>query len=137
MGNKHLQEMGAGVIASQICALLGLVTLVIYGIYGLVYDYFDLVVFLTFTLGIVCAQGYVLVERSQFLNLVSVGCYAFGVGLFFLNSYPVWADRLNNITMYGSRGTLFPVILIIVLAFICILVEIVSCFLTKRKVASK
>ena len=60
-------------------------------------------------------------------------CVSFGVGLFFLNSYPVWADRLNNITMYGSRGTLFPVISIMILCFVTVIIEIVSCFTRKER----
>ncbi len=54
------------------------------------------------------------------------------MGLFFLNSYPVWADRLNNISMYGSRGTLVPVIALLVLMVAAIVAGIVSCFTQKE-----
>lgn len=124
---------------SQICALGSLLTLIVYAIYGAVYLYFDLVVFLALALGVVCAQGYVLCKArwGGLLNLVCVVCLSFGVGLFFLNSYPVWADRLNNISMYGSRGTLLPVVAIILLVFACVLIEIVSCFTANGKDVSK
>ena len=120
---------------SQICALLSLLTLVVYAIYGVVCLYFDLVVCLTLALGVVCAQGYVLCKGKWggLLNLLSVACLSFGVGLFFLNSYPVWADWYGGFTMYGSRGGLFPVVAIMVLVFVCALVEIVSCFTSKGK----
>lgn len=121
--------------ASLLSAAVNLVTLVVFCIYGAVYDYFDTVVFLTLALGVVCAVLYALMDNkvAEVLNLVAVLCVSFGVGLFFLNSYPVWADRLNNITMYGSRGTLFPVISIMILCFVTVIIEIVSCFTRKER----
>ena len=103
-------------------------------VYGMVYDYFDTVVFLTLALGMVGMAAYALVDRawSELLNLAAVACITFGMGLFFLNSYPVWADRLNNISMYGSRGTLLPVITLLVLMVAAIVVGIVSCFTQKE-----
>ena len=121
---------------SLLSAALNLVTLVIFCIYGAVYDYFDTVVFLALALGVVCAVLYALMDNkvAEVLNLAAVLCVSFGVGLFFLNSYPVWADRLNNITMYGSRGTLFPVVSIMILCFVTVIIEIVSCFTRKERV---
>lgn len=121
---------------SLLSAALNLVTLVIFCIYGAVYDYFDTVVFLALALGVVCAVLYALMDNkvAEVLNLAAVLCVSFGVGLFFLNSYPVWADRLNNITMYGSRGTLFPVISIMILCFVTVIIEIVSCFTRKERI---
>lgn len=120
---------------SLLSAALNLVTLVIFCIYGAVYDYFDTVVFAALALGVVCAVLYALMDNkvAEVLNLAAVLCVSFGVGLFFLNSYPVWADRLNNITMYGSRGTLFPVISIMILCFVTVIIEIVSCFTRKER----
>ena len=119
---------------SLLSAALNLVTLVIFCICGAVYDYFDTVVFLALALGVVCAVLYALMDNkvAEVLNLAAVLCVSFGVGLFFLNSYPVWADRLNNITMYGSRGTLFPVVSIMILCFVTVIIEIVSCFTRKE-----
>lgn len=134
-----LKNAAAGQKLSQLSALISLFTLIVYTIYGIVYIYFDWVVFLALALGAACAEGYVLLNSraSRCLNLASVACLSYGVGLFFLNSYPVWADRLNNISMYGSRGTLFPVISIILLVFASAIVEIVSCFHTDGKDVSK
>ena len=121
---------------SLLSAAVNLVTLVIFCIYGAVYDYFDTVVFLALALGVVCAVLYALMDNkvAEVLNLAAVLCVSFGVGLFFLNSYPVWADRLNNITMYGSRGTLFPVVSIMILCFVTVIIEIVSCFTRKERI---
>ena len=139
MKANSFRALGLSSKLSQLCALLSLVTLVIYCIYGAMYDYFDLVVFLALALGVACAQSYVLYRGfgRGCLNLISVVCLSFGVGLFFLNSYPVWADRLNNIQMYGSRGTLVPVVAMMVLVFLCAIVEIISCFTLDGKDVGK
>lgn len=115
-------------------AVLNLVTLIAFCLYGIIYDYFDTVVFLTFLLGVVCAAGYTMLKQkiAESLNLLAVICVTFGLGLFFLNSYPVWADRLNNITMYASRGTLFPVISIMLLCIATVILYIISCFTQKE-----
>lgn len=120
--------------SSLVGVVLSAAALIGFTVYGMVYDYFDTVVFLTLALGMVGMAAYALVDRawSELLNLVAVACITFGMGLFFLNSYPVWADRLNNISMYGSRGTLLPVITLLVLMVAAIVVGIVSCFTQKE-----
>lgn len=129
------KAMGISEKCSQICAVVSFITLIFYCFYGVIYDYFDTVVCFSFVLGMLCAEIYAVVPKkwTSFLNLLSVISLSFGIGLFFLNSYPVWADRLNNIEMYGSRGTLVPVVAIILLTFVCILIEIVSCFTLNRR----
>lgn len=123
----------AGARFSLFGAALALVCLVGYCIYGAVYDYFDTVVFGGIVLGILFAGLYFLSDTAALgvFNLLSVLCLSAALGLFFLNSFPVWADRLNNITMYASRGGLEPVIAIMVVLIVCILAEIISCFLKK------
>jgi hypothetical protein len=132
MGNKGKNSVSAKI--SLLGGAAGLVTLVVFCIYGVVYDYFDTVVFLTLALAVVCAVGYAVWNAAiaEFLNLLAVVLISFGMGLFFLNSYPVWADRLNHITMYGSRGTLLPVVSILVLCLLTILLETISCFTRKE-----
>ncbi len=120
--------------SSLVGVVLSAAALIGFTVYGMVYDYFDTVVFLTLALGMVGMAAYALVDRawSELLNLAAVACITFGMGLLFLNSYPVWADRLNNISMYGSRGTLLPVITLLVLMVAAIVVGIVSCFTQKE-----
>lgn len=129
-----IKEKSRSAKASLLGGAVNLVVLVIYCIYGAVYDYFDAVVFLTLALGIVCAACYALIDRrwTEVLNLLAAVSVSFGVGLFFLNSYPVWADRLNNITMYASRGTLVPVVIIMVMCFAVVIIDAVSCFTGKE-----
>jgi len=128
-----LKEKGTGVRISFLCAAVSLVGLIAYLIYGIVYHYLDSVVLLAFLAGALCAAGYCFREEAVLglLNLISAACLSYGVGLFFLNSFPVWADNLNGITMYASRGGLPPVIAILVLLLLAILMEIVSCFMGK------
>lgn len=120
---------------SLISAGISAVTLISFCIYGLVYNYMDIAVALSFAFSIVCGVGYVILKKklSEVLNLLQVIGMTWGLGLFFLNSYPVWADRLNGIDMYGSRGTLLPVITIIVLCLGAEVVGIISCFTRKEK----
>lgn len=115
---------------------VSLVAFIVFCIYGLVYDYMDSMVALSFLLSAASAGGYVFWNHraSEFLNLLGVICVSWGMGLFFLNSYPVWADRLNGIDMYGSRGTLVPVVAIILLCLIAAVLEIGSCFTRKEAV---
>lgn len=130
---------GASAKLSQLCALLGLVGLVAFCIYGAMFQYFDLVVMLTIALGVVCAEGYALLDAkpAQLLNLAGVACLAYAAGLFFLNSYPVWADWYGNFTMYGSRGGIAPVVVILVILLIGCVAGIASCFTEKRKDVGK
>ena len=120
--------------ASLAAAVLDAVTLIAFCAYGMVYDYFDTVVFLMLALSAVCALCYTVLHTklAELLNLASVFCVTFGLGLFFLNSYPVCADRLNHITMYGSRGTLVPVIAIMALCIVGAILATISCFTRKE-----
>lgn len=132
---RRFKDLQGGERESRIGSLVGIITLVIFCIYGLIYQYFDTVVVLGMLLGIVCSELYLHCKAAaaQCLNVVSILCSSFALGLFFMNSYPVWADRLNNISMYSSRGTLFPVITILVFQVIAILCEVVSCFRVRRE----
>lgn len=136
---QRLKALCVSTKMSQIGALIGLVGLVAFCIYGAVFQYFDLVVMLVIAVGAVCAEGYVLWEAkpAELMNLASVACYAYAVGLFFLNSYPVWADWYGGFTMYGSRGGIAPVVAIMVILLAGCVAGIVSCFTAKRKDVSK
>lgn len=129
-----MKGKGLSVRAALLSAITGAVTLVAFMIYGIAYDYLDYVVALSLAAGILCIAAYAFVNSRMvmFLNLVSVVITAYGMGLFFLNSHPVWADRLNHIEMYGSRGTLVPVVLILVLFVVTLVLGIVSCYSAKE-----
>lgn len=118
---------------SMLSAILNGITLIVFCIYGMIYDYMDTIVILTLLLGIAASAAYALINSKavELLNVVAIMCVTFGMGLFFLNSYPVWADRLNHISMYSSRGTLLPVITLLVMMVAVIAMDIISCFTEK------
>lgn len=132
---RRFKDLQKGERASRIGTLFGIVVLIIFCIYGLIYQYFDTIVVLGMFLGIAGSESYLhcKAKAAQCMNVISILCASFALGLFFMNSYPVWADRLNNISMYSSRGTLFPVITILVLQVAAILCEIVSCFYIRKE----
>lgn len=118
----------AGAVLSAVAAVADL-------IYGLTYsEYFDSVVLLCMAASAVCLALYAFVNKAatEFLNLVSVLALGFGLGLFFLNSYPVWADWWGHFDMYGSRGGVGPVIAIVALTLVAAICGIVSCFSRKE-----
>lgn len=127
---QSFKLLDKGKKTSRIGSLIGAVVLAIFCIYGMVYQYFDTVVVLGMILGIAFSELYIHLKgkAAQCLNVMSVLSSSFSLGLFFLNSYPVWADRVNHISMYSSRGTLFPVITIMALSIAGIIFEIISCF---------
>ena len=118
-------------------AAIAIVTMIAFCIYGAVYDYFDTGVVIFSILGAVCGALYAFFHEnwSKMLNLLGILMDGIAMGVFFLNSYYVWADRLNNIEMYGSRGTLTPVVAILVLFILSIVSYIISCFTGKEKVS--
>lgn len=132
---RKFNELQKGEKASRIGTLIGIMVLIFFCIYGLIYQYFDTIVVLGMFLGIVCSELYLHCKNkaAECMNVVSILCDSFALGLFFLNSYPVWADRLNHISMYSSRGTLFPVITILVLQVAAILCEVFSCFCVREE----
>ena len=87
---KNLKSSCISVKFSQISALIGFIGFVAFCIYAALFRYFDLAVFLTIAAGTACAQGYALSRKplTEYLNLLSVGCYAYALGLFFLTSGP-------------------------------------------------
>lgn len=118
------------------CAAFSVVILITFCIYGAVNRYDDWMVCLDIILAAVCFTGYFIFNSKptlRWLNLLGVFFLSFALTFFFLNSYPVWADELNNITMYNSRGGLAPVITIIVMMLACIIAAIVSCFMPSEE----
>lgn len=134
MKNK-LHSNGLSRNISLFACVLELVTLVAYCIYGVVFDYFDTVVcgFLVLAIVLDAVHFYVAAKAASACNLLSVMCLSGAIALFFLNSFPVWADELNGITMYASRGGLVPVIAILILLFVDTLAEIISCFIPAKE----
>lgn len=115
---------------SLYAAALSAVIAVFFLIYGLVNAYFDLVILLADLAAAVLFWLYGTKEAgwSEYMGLGGVVLLSYSLGLFFLNSYTVWADWYGNFDMYGSRGGITPVIIQMVLLFAAILLGIISCF---------
>lgn len=133
MNLSEIKAKGTGAVADLLSAGVGLIGLIAYIIYGVTFDYLDSAVVLTLIAGVVCAAADSVLDQKALglLNLVSAMCLSYAVGLFALNSFPVWADNLNGITMYASRGGLAPVIIVLVLLLAALILEVVSCFMAK------
>lgn len=131
-----LKSAGTSAVISMAAAVLGLISLIAFLIYGIVYSvYFDLAVTVFLLLSIVGYAGYALWENriAEILPLVAVICSGSGMGIFFLNSYAVWADWYGNFNMYGSQGGIAPVIAILAVTIVSIVCGIVACFTRKNK----
>lgn len=116
-----------------IAAALSAVVAVVFLIYGLVYTYSDVVVLAAYVAAAVLFWLYGTKDAawSEYMGLIAVVALAYGMGLFFLNSYTVWADWYGNFDMYGSRGGIAPVIIQLVLVVVTLVLGIVSCFQDK------
>lgn len=118
---------------SLYAAALSAVVAVFFLIYGLVNAYFDIIILLADLAAAVLFWLYGTKEAgwSEYMGLGGVVLLSYSLGLFFLNSYTVWADWYGNFDMYGSRGGITPVIIQMVLLFAAILLGIISCFQDK------
>lgn len=126
-----LKTKNMGACLSVVSAAIVLAGLAAYLIYGFTFDYFDIGVFAFLAAGAALVAACGLLEKGQtgFFNLAAAVCDSAALGFFFLNSFPVWADNLNGITMYASRGGLGPVIAIMSVLLLGNILEIVSCFM--------
>jgi hypothetical protein len=120
---------------SLFLAIVGLIVLAAYTVYGIVYEYFDSVVFGALVAGVMMnlfasfSGG-----RIKFFNLLAVLANCVALAFFFLNSFYVWADNVNDLDMYGSRGGLEPVVAIMVAVLFDILLGIIVCFTKDKKI---
>lgn len=131
-----LKKAGVSGKIALAAALLGLISLIAFIIYGAVYSmYADYSVMIFLLLGTVCQAGYALISHpaAEVLPLAGVICSGIGMNIFFLNSYTVWADWYGNFNMYGSQGGVTPVIIILVITVLSIVCGLVACFTRKVK----
>lgn len=122
-------------------ALYSVICLVAYTVYGAVYDYFDIAVFLSMIFAIAAGFVYSLLRSDNkivgkildFLNVIMAALLAIGFAVMIKNSIYVWADELNGIKMFGSRGGLAPVVALIAMFVVALVAEIVTCFFRDEK----
>lgn len=130
MKNKRFAAPGTGAFLSLTSAVIGVVGTIGYCVYGVVYDYFDSGVCIGMLIACALAADYGLLRGKGVgaLNLLASVVMSASMALFFLNSFPVWADNLTGITMYASRGGLVPVVILMVMMLAVIVLNMISCF---------
>lgn len=122
-------------------ALYSVLCLAAYTVYGLVYDYFDVAAFLCILLAVAAGLGYFFLASENrrmrklldFMTVIMVLLLSFGFAILVKNSVYVWADELNGITMFGSRGGLAPVLVLMTMFLLGLIAEIVACFFEDEK----
>ncbi len=131
-----------------ISAGFGLVTAIGCVIYGMVYaQYADWAVVLALVVGAVLMAVYTMFPNqvTDWFSLAGTLCMCWGLGLFIVNSYNIWADVNGNLQQYGSlfgdfnffssEGGPVPVIILAVLALAAIVTGIVVCFQNRKEAA--
>lgn len=142
---KNDKKKKGGSLPALIGAVLALIGAVGCLIYGMTYEqYFDGVVILCLAAGAVILVGYSFVDNAvtDWFNLLGVGVIGYGLGLFIVNSYNVWADTWGNISQYGSltgefdffnsQGGPIPAVILIALGLAAAIFGIVACFKGKE-----
>lgn len=125
----------AGAYVSLAAAVIYLAAFIVWVIYASVYSYFNVPTLLFTILAIVCAVVSFIADKRQlgFLSLLSVIFAVLGFAFFAYMSVPVWQDEISGFKMYGSRGTLEPVIALFALFLVGCIVGIVSCFMKEKE----
>ena len=143
---KHnLKEMSSGARIALFGGCLAVIAAIAEIIYGARYEqYADYTVVLTLLIGGTLLAGYAsfsfrAADWFGFLGVIAAG---FGLGLFIVNSFNVWADTWGNIQQYGSivgefnffnsQGGPIPAVILIVLGLAAEICGIISCFKGKE-----
>ncbi len=145
MLNLNVREKGFGVTIALVGAVLAVIAAIGNVIYGATYEqYADYMVVLTLLLGAAFLVGYALIDNgvTEWFGLLGTLSAGFGMGLFLVNSYNVWADVNGNLQQYGSltgdfsffnsQGGPYPAIALLLLALLAAVCGIISCFKEKK-----
>ena len=108
--------------------LLGLFCIIYYSINANRVNEFNKAVDFYLVLAIMCCGIYVFADyviADMFITL--------SIGKMIVNSINTFADALNGISMFGSSGVIGYIIVTAVVMVIMLVLEIVSCFLSREK----
>lgn len=132
---RLLGGRSAGAYVILAAAVLYLAALVGWIVYASIYSYFNAATLVFTVLAVACAVAAFIAERRSlsFLRLAAVVFAVLGFAFFAYMSMPVWQDELSGFKMYGSRGTLAPVIALFVLFLVGCIIGIVSCFMKEKE----
>lgn len=141
------KDMSAGARIALIGGCVAIIAAIVEIIYGAKYEqYADYTVVLTLLSGGALMGVYALCSfrTSDWFALFGVIVAGFGLGLFIVNSFNVWADAWGNLQQYGSlvgefnffnsQGGPIPAVVLIVLGLTAEVLGIISCFKGKEAV---
>ena len=141
------QKMSGSAKAALIGGCAAILAAVAEIIYGVKYEqYADYTVVLTLLAGGALMGAYALCtfRAADWFGLLGVITAGFGLGLFIVNSFNVWADTWGNIQQYGqltgefnffnSQGGPIPAVILIALCLAAEVCGIISCFKGKEAV---
>ena len=96
---------------------------------------FNNAVDLYLVLTIVCCGIYVFADHilADIFNLLAVVFITLSIGRMIVSSINTFADALNGISMFGSSGVIGYIIVTAVIMVIMLVLEIVSCFMSRDK----
>ena len=114
--------------------LLGLFCIIYYSINANRVNEFNKAVDFYLVLAIMC-WIYVFADYviADIFNLIAVVFITLSIGKMIVNSINTFADALNGISMFGSSGVIGYIIVTAVVMVIMLVLEIVSCFLSREK----
>ena len=115
--------------------LLSLFCIIYYSINANSVNEFNSAVDLYLVLAIVCCGIYVFADHvfADIFNLLAVVFITLSVVKMIVGSINTFADALNGITMFGSSGVIGYIIVTAVVMVIMLVLEIVSCFMSREK----
>lgn len=115
--------------------ILSVVCMVFYSVKAIALNEFNSQVDIFLVLTVVCCAIYVFVNHpaADLANLAAVIFITLAIGRLIVSSINTFADALNGISMFGSSGQIGHIILAAVLLVVMLLLEIVSCFLSRDK----
>ena len=115
--------------------LLSLFCIIYYSINANSVNEFNRAVDFYLVLSIVCCGIYVFADHvfADIFNLLAVVFITLSVGKMIVGSINTFADALNGITMFGSSGVIGYIIVTAVVMVIMLVLEIVSCFMSREK----
>ena len=115
--------------------LLGLFCIIYYSINANRVNEFNKAVDFYLVLAIMCCGIYVFADYviADIFNLIAVVFITLSIGKMIVNSINTFADALNGISMFGSSGVIGYIIVTAVVMVIMLVLEIVSCFLSREK----
>lgn len=115
------------------CAVLLVVTAIVYGVNTSAAGSFNATVVVCLVLAAVCAAAFALVDAkvADLGNLVAVGLVAYALATFIINSISILTDMLTGISMFSGGADGSYIIPLAVLMGIALVIEIVSCFMSR------